>query len=184
MIDDPALRKAKSTADKCGLFEARDPKWIQRPHLNCGSLSVCHVASRADRPLVEQLVDACAASQHHNRYGILFVLTYAFLLRMPSEALPITAGGEGPCRLCQQGSALVLSQASRKNLPKGSAAHVSVSRMLSGCGCSCAFQGQHCSGAAGVSSHPRHAQFMWSVLICTSMPRGNPCLLESLQAAL
>ena len=93
MFDDPALKKAKSTADKCGLFEARDPKWIQRPHLNRGSLSACHVASLADRPLVEQLVDACTASQHHNRYGILFVLTYAFLLRMPSEALPITAGG-------------------------------------------------------------------------------------------
>jgi hypothetical protein len=87
-----------------------------------------HVSQHCcDRPLVEKIAVVCASAQQHSVYGILFVLTYAFLLRMPSEALPITAGGDGPCTLRRQGSALVLTLARRKNLPRGSTTHGALS---------------------------------------------------------
>ena len=48
-------------------------------------------------------------------YVALYLLAYAFLLRLPSEALPITAGqGSGPCALFRDGDKLVLELKRRR----------------------------------------------------------------------
>ena len=60
-------------------------------------------------------------------YASLFIFTYAFLLRMPSEALPVTRGGD-TCGLSLEDGELVLRLARRKNRPAGS-------RIRRGCWC-------------------------------------------------
>ena len=128
VFNHPSIKKAKTTLDQTALFCARAPKWIQRYSLSCDNHFAELCDALCDRPVLEKLVDLCAASEEHAVYGILFVVTYAFLLRMPSEALPITAGGVSPCSLCRQGSALALSLKRRKNLPGGT-------KLLRGCWC-------------------------------------------------
>lgn len=57
------------------------------------------------------------------RVVLLFTLTYAFLLRLPSEALPIRLDGEGPpgqADLTLEKDELVLKLKTRKNQLKGS----------------------------------------------------------------
>jgi hypothetical protein len=57
---------------------------------------------------------------------MLFLATYVFLLRLPSEALPMVRGGDGFCEQGRQSvvslieGKLVLKLARRKNLPHGS----------------------------------------------------------------
>ena len=52
-------------------------------------------------------------------YSLLFLLTYAFTLRMPSEAIPVRAG-KGDYRLTTNGEYVILKMARRKNKPEGS----------------------------------------------------------------
>ena len=55
----------------------------------------------------------------YKQYSLLFLLAYAFLLRLPSEAIPVTAltGSKSPC---MEGDELVLRLNRRKNRPRGS----------------------------------------------------------------
>ena len=100
MFGHPALRKAKSTLRKAGRFAKRPPLWIQRS-------------------MVEQLVAFCNAREHLSIYGMLFLVSYVFLLRLPSEALPI-AREAGPCSISVSGDCVVLDLRKRKNRPGGS----------------------------------------------------------------
>ena len=59
----------------------------------------------------------------YRRHALLYLLTYAFLLRLPSEALPAVAGGEGvegQAVLACQEEKLTLPLKRRKNKPQGS----------------------------------------------------------------
>ena len=114
VFDNPALVKAKNSVIKANLFQAREPKWIQRWVLHiccCLGLAVLHVG----RSTVEKLLHFSEEHREYRVYALLFLTAYAFLLRLPSEALPITAGGDGPCRLVREGKHLVLTLKRRKN---------------------------------------------------------------------
>ncbi len=80
------------------------------------------------RESVAQLLEFGKADPAFERYSLLFLMAYAFLLRVPSEAIPATADGNGPCRLSREGPYLVLHLDRRKNKPSGS-------RLVRGCWC-------------------------------------------------
>ena len=103
----PALKRAKVAVRKCGGF-------ITRPRM-----FICH-------DLVRRIV-ALANKQSATEWplAMLFLATYVFLLRLPSEALPMTVVNVG----CGQGKQSVISLegeevclrlGKRKNLPSGS----------------------------------------------------------------
>ncbi len=75
-----------------------------------------------------QLLEFGKRDPTFERYSLLFLMAYAFLLRVPSEAIPATAYGNGPCRLSREGPYLVLHLDRRKNKPSGS-------RLVRGCWC-------------------------------------------------
>ena len=71
-------------------------------------------ARPVNRETVEQLLRVAATSPGLARYGALFLLSYAFLLRLPSEALPVVCGeGGGQSSLFRDGEDLVLVLAKR-----------------------------------------------------------------------
>ena len=109
VFDHPALIKARATCDKLGGFKKRAPLWLQRAH-------------------VEMLVLQSKTRPELHAYAMLFLLAYAFLLRVPSEAIPVMAGS-GECCLELEGSQLVLCLKRRKNRPGGS-------RLVRSCWCS------------------------------------------------
>ena len=79
------------------------------------------------RKQVGQLVERASNQPDTHRFAMLFLLSYAFLLRLPSEAIPVTAH-TGDCSLKKEGMFLVLSLKRRKNKPGGS-------RLVRGCWC-------------------------------------------------
>ena len=75
----------------------------------CLHLYVCCCRQR-----VEQIVTAFGKMGGLGQYAYLFLLTYAFLLRLPSEALPVKVGPcEGRATLALVGDKLVLKLARR-----------------------------------------------------------------------
>jgi len=75
----------------------------------CGvlaSIVVCHSC----RTRVEQLLEWCGQNTEYAVYAPLFLLCYVFLLRLPSEALPVRLGSDG---LQLVGSELILHLARR-----------------------------------------------------------------------
>ena len=66
------------------------------------------------------------SNPENESFGALFLLSYVFLLRLPSEALPVRIGKGG---LHMEGDALVLELEKRKNKPQGS-------RLVRKCCCS------------------------------------------------
>ena len=67
--------------------------------------------------MVAKLLLEAAKTPEHHAYGMLFLLAYSFLLRVPSEALLI---GESTHKLCLKDNELVLELKRRKNMPAGS----------------------------------------------------------------
>ena len=66
------------------------------------------------RQRVEQIVTVLKSVNGQEQYASLFLLAYAFLLRLPSEALPVRVGPcEGRATLTLAGDKLVLNLASR-----------------------------------------------------------------------
>ena len=61
-----------------------------------------------DRDMLEKLVDLAHGKAELEEFTLLFLFAYAFLLRVPSEALPATAV-EGSHALRKEGDFLVLS---------------------------------------------------------------------------
>jgi integrase len=109
VFDHPGLRKAKASVAKSGLFQRREPQWLQREH-------------------VEQLLKLAERRPEFSMMARLFLLAYCFLLRVPSEAIPVRAR-EGDCCLRLEGDELVLVLKRRKNKPNGS-------RLVRSCWCS------------------------------------------------
>ena len=76
-FDDPAVRRSKSSVKKRRNFKKR-PKLFVR------------------RPVIHKIMQSCLVNESFEEdYGMLYLITYVFLLRVPSEALPIVRGGDG-----------------------------------------------------------------------------------------
>ena len=87
---DDAICKAKDSIKKRGCFESRPPMYIRRQTL----------------VVILRWIARNAADK---RFGTLFLIAYCFLLRLPSEALPIQAGrGCAGAALYLHGDELVL----------------------------------------------------------------------------
>lgn len=119
VFKDPSVCRAKASVAKSGQFESRPRMWIRKD-------------------LLESMVKHCVKKAVHLAFVPLFVLAYAFLLRLPSEALPAVAGRdrdvpEASAILSKTsgdaGVELVLTLRRRKNKLGGS-------RLVRGCWCS------------------------------------------------
>jgi len=76
-FDDPAVARAKKAVGKRGNFITREKMFVRL----------------AD---VHRIMESCyVADEFDERFCMLFLITYIFLLRLPSEALPIVRGGSG-----------------------------------------------------------------------------------------
>lgn len=77
------------------------------------------------RHMVEDMLTWSENNEDVRKYALLFLLSYSFLLRTPSEALPVIAGADGNetgsnAVLFKDGQQLVLVLRRRKNKPGGS----------------------------------------------------------------
>ena len=105
---DPQMKRAKIAIDKRRNFVQRERRFIQH-----------------------QLVRRILRSAYENDdelFGMLVLTTYVFLLRLPSECLPIWVGSSGRPDGCQaaitvKDEAIVLNLKRRKNLQGGSQLH-------------------------------------------------------------
>ena len=98
VFNHPALRKAKDSVRRAGNFQSRLRLFVTRS-------------------MVESILEHCNGCPRLKRYGVLFLVTYCFLLRLPSEALNIKLNEEG---LSLQGEELILKLTRRKNKIGGS----------------------------------------------------------------
>ena len=108
VFDDPAVKRAKRAIAKRGNFRARPPMFLQ----------LTMVSAMLERVYTEDRL----ALEH---VAMLFLVTYTFLLRLPSEALPIVRGSAGVANneqscLYLSGDLLCLKLAKRKNKQHGS----------------------------------------------------------------
>ena len=62
------------------------------------------------RALLERVIDYCSKDDDLRIYGWLYLFSYCFLLRLPSEALPVQIGTDG---LHTEGDTIVLILAKR-----------------------------------------------------------------------
>ncbi len=113
VFDSPALKRARDSVAKAQNFVKRPRLFIQRwfmwhfAHASLGALL-------RHRAQVERMLQWCTLHVEYAKFGALFLLTYAFLLRLPSEALPVKAGRRGHGnRLFVEGDSIVLVLARR-----------------------------------------------------------------------
>lgn len=103
----PMLRRARCAIDKRRRFVSREKLFIQLP-------------------VVRRLLDLGDKASQWRLHAMLFLTSYVFLLRVPSEALPIVLGGVGSEHGKLQSviellpDQIVLHLARRKNRPQGS----------------------------------------------------------------
>ena len=84
------------------------------------SLKCLLAMSACCRETVAQIIKVCNTESALIPFGMLCLFAYAFLLRVPSEALPVTAGGSGHSVLVRCGDMLILTLTRRNNKPEGS----------------------------------------------------------------
>ena len=106
VFQEAALRKAKASVDAAGNFVRRERNFIQRQK-------------------VEEMLAWSMTHPYARRHALLFLFSYSFLLRTPSEALPVRVGKDGGeidsnAVLFKDGDQLVLILRRRKNKPQGS----------------------------------------------------------------
>ena len=106
VFQDPAVRKAKASAAAAGNFTRRERMFVSRQK-------------------VEDMLTWTDSNEELRIYALLFLLSYSFLLRTPSEAIPVIAGQDGSelgsnSVLFRNGDQLVLILHRRKNKPTGS----------------------------------------------------------------
>ena len=106
VIDDPSVKRAKRSIDKRGQFVPR-----KRLFLRMG--------------IVKELVIGILSYPAWETAAMLFLTCYVFLLRLPSEALPIVVNSGGALdgqqsTICVESDVVVLYLARRKNKPQGS----------------------------------------------------------------
>ena len=111
VFDAPELKKAKASADKAHNFRRRERMFI---HWN----------------RVEEMLALSESRPELRVCALLCLFCYAFLLRMPSEALPAVSGGDGAAGaqsylasgsnsvVSVDGESLVLRLQKRKNKPQ------------------------------------------------------------------
>ena len=114
VFHEPALRKAKMSIDKALNFKRRERMFISWEK-------------------VEAMVVWSAEHTESQRYALLFLFAYTFLLRTPSEAVPAVAGAIGVetgsnAEVFLENDSLVLVLKRRKNRPEGS-------RLVRACSC-------------------------------------------------
>lgn len=108
-FSDPAIRRAKRAVAAGRQFRPRDKLFIRSQ-------------------TVTDIIAGCSSDLcFDDTFGILFLVSYVFMLRVPSEALPMVRGGDGYLDHGQQmstifmeGDELCLKLKSRKNKPWGS----------------------------------------------------------------
>lgn len=105
---EPALRQAMCAIAKRQLFTARPRMFIQRG-------------------LLQRLVAAVGQNLEEQSFAMLWLVSYTFLLRLPSEALSMCRGGDGfvadasvQSLFWKDGDSVCLQLRSRKNRPGGS----------------------------------------------------------------
>ena len=103
----PMLRRAKASVRKKGGFVARHRMFIRHDTIR----------------RIVRLVDKRSPTEWP--LAMLFLATYVFLLRLPSEALPMTLAGVGlahekQAAISLEGDEVCLRLGKRKNLPSGS----------------------------------------------------------------
>ena len=129
VFDDPALRRAKESIEKRELFASRPRMFIQR-HAQIVIRVFILCLRSPGRRMVEDMMHWCSEKVEYRNVAYLFLLTYVFLLRLPSEALPVVAGqGDEQACLFREGQTVVLELKRRKNKPAGS-------RLVRTCWCS------------------------------------------------
>ena len=106
VFQDPALKRAKSSVDSAGYFSRRERMFIRRH-------------------MVEEMVRWSESNEHLRKQALMFLLSYSFLLRTPSEAMPAIKGVSGAetgsnSILFKNDDQLVLVLHRRKNKPSGS----------------------------------------------------------------
>ena len=129
VFDDPALRRAKESIEKRGLFASRPRMFIQR-HAQIVIRVFILCLRSPGRRMVEDMMHWCSEKVEYRNVAYLFLLTYVFLLRLPSEALPVVAGqGDEQACFFREGQTVVLELKRRKNKSAGS-------RLVRTCWCS------------------------------------------------
>ena len=107
VFNSPMLRRAKAAVKKRRAYAQRPRMWIRQDMIR---RILCLVDRR---------------SESEWALAMLFLVAYVFLLRLPSEALPMSAGGVGCAHglhsvISLEGEELCLRLASRKNMSSGS----------------------------------------------------------------
>jgi len=87
VFQQPGVRRAKAAICKRKLFQRRERRWIQAPLL-MQVLSWCRKAAEEPSSRVQVQGDVMS-------YALLYLVTYVFMLRLPSEALPLRMGNVG-----------------------------------------------------------------------------------------
>ena len=109
-LDDPSLKRAKLSIAKANLFVQREKKFVRLED-------------------VEAMLRVALDTGQYVRHAHLFLVAYAFLLRLPSEALPMMAGDCGTqASMFMEDGKLVVKLRRRKNKPHGS-------RLVRSCWC-------------------------------------------------
>ena len=108
VFDDPAAKRAKRAIAKRGILKSRPPMFLQHTM----------VSAMFERVYTEDRLEL-------EHVAMPFLVTYTFLLRLPSEALPIVRGSAGVANneqscLYLSGDLLCLKLAKRKNKLHGS----------------------------------------------------------------
>ena len=128
VVAHPELAKAKASVEKACNFQRRERLFILRQ--KGVSFPICSaVALLAARKTVEDMLQWTSQGECNKTFrlhALLYALAYTFLLRVPSEALPMVVGKSGqPCSeksvlYLENDDTLVLELSSRKNKPQGS----------------------------------------------------------------
>lgn len=112
----PAIRRARQSVEKAGNFEQRGKMWIRRTR-------------------VEAILRWAADHHEFLDYARLFLFTYAFLLRLPSEGVGAVVGGDrapangqNNAAAYREGDTIIVTLQRRKNKPRGS-------RLVRSCWC-------------------------------------------------
>jgi hypothetical protein len=125
VFQEPALKKAKASVDKAGNFSSRGRMFIDRCRVRPAQRRGLRGLVNCGREKVEEMLAWSQTHETTRKHALLFLFSYCFLLRTPSEALPAIAGEDGRepgsnSVLFKDGEQLVLVLRRRKNKPGGS----------------------------------------------------------------
>ena len=127
VFSNPALKKAKQSILSAGQFSKRERLFVQR-QARYAQLprAVTYFSLVLCRQQIESMLRWAETEEDitHSAMALLFLVTYVFLLRLPSEALPIEVGRvpgkQQQAVLEMDEGKLILTLMRRKNRPAGS----------------------------------------------------------------